>query len=95
VIRFGYPTQNLTIPATTNRTLRPANLSDTKKVCDLVRENIRRLLKILRWNAERGVGLFRIGQSLIPFVSHVAFPYDWEAEHGEDLREAGEVALSL
>lgn len=95
VIRLGYPTQNLTMPASTNRTLRLANLSDTEKVRELVRQNIRGLLEILRWNAERGVGLFRIGQSLIPFASHPAFPYDWEAEHGEDLREAGEVALSL
>jgi UV DNA damage endonuclease len=54
MIRLGYPTQNLTIPASTNRTLRLASLSDVEKVGWLVRE-------ILRWNAERGVGLFRIG----------------------------------
>ena len=95
VIRLGYPTQNLTLPASTNRTLRLANLSDAPKVREIVRANVRGLLEIVRWNAERGVGLFRIGQSLIPFASHPAFPYDWEAEHGEDLRAAGEVALSL
>jgi len=31
VIRLGYPTQNLTIPASTNRTLRLANLSDPRQ----------------------------------------------------------------
>ena len=31
VIRLGYPTQNLTIPASTNRTLRLANLPDVDK----------------------------------------------------------------
>jgi hypothetical protein len=32
VIRLGDPTQNLTIPADTNRTLRLANLHDAGKV---------------------------------------------------------------
>ena len=58
-------------------------------------ENLLGLETILRWNAEHGVNLFRIGQSLIPFASHPAFPYDWEAEHGDDLRGLGELARSL
>ncbi len=95
MIRLGYPTQNLTIPASTNRTLRLANLADAKKVRGLVRANVAGLLRILRWNAERGVRLFRIGQSLIPFASHPLFPYDWEAEHGDELRDAGALARSL
>src|SRR5215207_11591815 len=44
----------------------------------LVWENLLGLEAILRWNAEHGVNLFRMGQSLIPFASHPAFPYDWE-----------------
>jgi UV DNA damage endonuclease len=95
VIRLGYPAQNLTIPASTNRTLRLANLDDAEKVRALVFENLLGLETILRWNAEHGVNLFRIGQSLIPFASHPAFPYDWEAEHGDDLRGIGELARSL
>jgi UV DNA damage endonuclease len=95
VIRLGYPTQNLTLPASTNRTLRLANLGDAEKVRALVFENLLGLETILRWNAEHGVNLFRIGQSLIPFASHPAFPYDWEAEHGDDLRGIGELARSL
>ena len=95
VIRLGYPAQNLTIPASTNRTLRLANLGDAGKVRALVWENLLGLETILRWNAEHGVDLFRIGQSLIPFASHPAFPYDWETEHGDDLRRIGELARSL
>ena len=95
MIRLGYPTQNLTIPASTNRTLRLANLPNAEKVRGLVRANIADLKKILPWNAERGIQLFRMGQSLIPFASHPAFLYDWEVEHGEELREAGELAWSL
>ena len=95
MIRLGYPTQNLTIPASTNRTLRLANLGDAEKVRALVWENLLGLETILRWNAEHGVRLFRIGQSLVPFASHPAFPYDWEAEHGDDLREIGVLARAL
>jgi len=48
VIRFGYPTQNLTIPASTNRTLRLASLSNVERVRGLVRENVADLKTILR-----------------------------------------------
>jgi UV DNA damage endonuclease len=95
VIRLGYPTQNLTIPASTNRTLRLASLADADKLRRLVRENIADLGVILRWNAEHGIGLFRMGQGLIPFASHPAFPYDWAAEHGDGLREVGVLAREL
>jgi UV DNA damage endonuclease len=95
VMRLGYPAQNLTIPATTNRTLRLASLSNVEKLKGLVRQNVADLQTILRWNAERGIWLFRMGQSLIPFASHPAFPYDWEAVHSQELREAGELARDL
>ena len=95
MIRYGYPAQNLTLPATTNRTLRLASLADAEKVRALVWENMLGLETIVRWNAERGIRLFRIGQGLIPFASHPAFPYDWPEEHGDDLRELGALARSL
>ena len=95
VIRLGYPTQNLTIPAGTNRTLRLANLPDAGKVRDLIRENLAGLDTVIRWNAEHDVGLFRMGQSLIPFASHPEFPYDWETEHGEELEKSGRLARDL
>ena len=95
MIRLGYPTQNLTIPAGTNRTLRLANLSDADRVRALIQENLTGLETIVRWNAEHRVPLFRMGQALIPFASHPEFPYDWETEHGEELRRAGELAREL
>ncbi|MDP8952989.1 MAG: UV DNA damage repair endonuclease UvsE [Actinomycetota bacterium] len=95
MIRLGYPTQNLTIPAGTNRTCRLANLHDAEKVRALIRENLAGLTAILRWNAEHGVPLFRMGQSLIPFASHPQFPYDWAEEHGDELGRCGDLARSL
>jgi UV DNA damage endonuclease len=95
MVRLGYPTQNLTIPAGTNRTLRLANLHDKDKVRELVRENIAGLTTILPWNAARDIWLFRMGQAMIPFASHPDFPYDWEEEHGAELRQAGKLAREL
>ena len=95
MIRVGYAAQNLTIPATTNRTLRLARLGDAEHVRSLVEANFAALRTILAWNARHGVDLFRIGQSLIPFGSHPAFPYDWQAAHGDELAEIGALARDL
>ena len=95
MIRFGYPTQNLTIPASTNRSLRLTSLTDEDRLRRMVRQNISGLREILRWNAAQGVGLFRLGQNLVPFSSHPAFPYDWKSVHGDELRESGDLARSL
>jgi hypothetical protein len=51
VIRLGYPTKNLTIPAGTNRTCRLANLHDAEKVRTLIRENIEGLKTIMEYSS--------------------------------------------
>jgi UV DNA damage endonuclease len=76
VLRLGYPAQNLTLPATTNSTLRLASVSDVEKLQRLVRGNTADLRAILRWNAEHGIPLFRMGQDVIPFASHPAFTFE-------------------
>lgn len=90
-IRLGYPCENLTLPASTNHTLRLASLNP-ERVQQRVADNLRDMARILTWNAEHGIGLFRVGQHLIPFASHPEFPYDWEAEHGKTLADLGALA---
>ncbi|WP_295406117.1 UV DNA damage repair endonuclease UvsE [Meiothermus sp.] len=94
VIRLGYPCENLTLKASTNHTLRLASLTE-ERVRAKVTENLTDLERILRWNALRGFYLFRIGQHLVPFASHPAFPYDWEKVHGAELRRLGSLAKAL
>lgn len=91
-MRLGYACQNLTLPATTNHTVRLASLS---RVRPAVEQNLVDLERMIRWNASQGLGLLRVGQSMVPFASHEAFPYDWCTEHGESLRRVGEVAREL
>lgn len=93
-MRLGYPCENLTLRATTNRTLRLASLTP-ERVAERARANLQDLERILSWNAERGFALFRIGQQLIPFASHPRFPYDWSRAHGAELARLGERARAL
>ncbi|BAW02906.1 UV damage endonuclease UvdE [Thermus thermophilus] len=94
MIRLGYPCENLTLKATTNRTLRLAHLTE-ERVREKVAENLKDLERVLRFNAEHGFALFRIGQHLIPFASHPLFPYDWEKAHKEALGRLGALARAL
>jgi len=65
MIRLGYPCENLTLQATTNRTLRLQSLSE-ERIQAKAAANLQDLKRILEWNAAHGFGLFRIGQHLIP-----------------------------
>jgi len=94
VIRLGYPCENLTLGASTNHTLHLASLTE-ERVRAKVAENLSDLERILRWNASHGFRLFRIGQHLIPFASHPAFPYAWERAHGAELGRLGRLARAL
>ena len=94
-IRVGYPCQHLGLPATTNRGIKLVSIANIEKVRAKIEQNLDDLEKILRWNAEHGVALFRIGQHLIPFASHPDFPYDWQLEHGSRLHELGLLARRL
>lgn len=89
--RWGYPCENRTLRATTLRTVRLANL-EPERVLEKVRANLDDLERMVRFNAEVGLGSLRIGQQLVPFASHATFPYDWEREHGDRLAEIGALA---
>lgn len=93
-MRLGYLCENLTLGATTNRTLRLASLS-AGRAREKAEANLGDLERILRWNAEHGFALFRLGQGLIPFASHPRFPYDWEAAHAAELARLGALARTL
>ncbi|GIV19451.1 MAG: hypothetical protein KatS3mg023_1202 [Armatimonadota bacterium] len=92
MIRWGYPCENLTLDASTNHTLQLRNLGE-ERVREKFEQNLSDLWRMLRWNVQQGIALFRIGQHLIPFASHPAFPYDWQRLHTAALREVGKFAM--
>lgn len=91
MIRWGYPCENLTLDASTNHTLQLRNATE-ERIREKFEQNLRDLWRMLKWNVEQGIALFRIGQHLIPFASHPNFPYDWHRAHAEALREVGNFA---
>ena len=59
----------------------------------LARENITGLAAMLDHVAGLGLGLFRIGESFIPFASHPAVQFDWRLCLGPELLAVGRHAL--
>ncbi|RYD71067.1 MAG: UV DNA damage repair endonuclease UvsE, partial [Sphingobacteriales bacterium] len=74
---IGYACINLCQELTTSKTFRLANLTD-ERAAETIKQNIENLQKILRWNVENGIKLFRIGSSFIPFASHKNFTFNWK-----------------
>ncbi|ADI13731.1 UV DNA damage repair endonuclease UvsE [Truepera radiovictrix] len=83
---LGYPCTNVTLGATTGRTLRLANLKEPR-LSAVIRENLATLRRLLLWNVERGIRFFRVASSVIPLASHEAFPLDWPVQFAPELAE--------
>lgn len=92
--RWGYLCENRTLGATTLRTLRLGNLTP-ERVREKAVANLTDLERMVRFNAAHGIGVLRVGQQLVPFGSHPAFPYDWAEEHGAAMRQIGVLAAGL
>jgi UV DNA damage endonuclease len=74
-IRIGYACINTTLPAP-NRTCRLQNATP-ERIVSLARENLNRLERVLHWNAEHGINLFRISSDTVPFGSHEVNDLRW------------------
>ena len=81
---LGYVGQNLTLGETTGRTLRLANLTETRAL-EVTALNLAALERILKWNVAHGIHFFRVASSVVPFASHPAFTLDWRAALSEEL----------
>jgi UV DNA damage endonuclease len=86
--RVGFACVTYGLDLSTNHTLRLANLGSDRFRKSLGR-NLEDLRAILSWMEPRGLRLFRIGSSIVPFASHPAMRWDWEAMAGPVLAAAG------
>ncbi|MGZ5243390.1 MAG: UV DNA damage repair endonuclease UvsE [Bacteroidia bacterium] len=84
--KIGYACINLSQDLTTGGTFRLANLTNARIEETIIR-NIDALKKILLWNVENDIKLFRIASSFIPFASHPNFTFPWQNRFKEDFAE--------
>ena len=87
-MNIGYPCSNLSIGCSTARTFRLASYSP-ERVVETVQANLDCLRLALGWNAEHGIGFFRISSSTVPFASHPVMTFDWQREFADQLAEIG------
>jgi len=83
---------------TTSRTLRMSNFS-LDRVGELALQNSKDLVKIMEWNRDNGIKMFRVSSEIFPFMDHPDLGYsldDLSREHHTDivseLVEAGSIA---
>jgi UV DNA damage endonuclease len=86
-MRVGYACVNTQLPSSA-RTTRLANATP-ERLRELTAGNLDALEKILRWNAERGIRVFRLTSNLVPFASHPVNGLRWWEEFADRFRAIG------
>jgi UV DNA damage endonuclease len=86
--RVGFASVSYELGLTTNRTFRLDNLSP-QRFAETVRQNLDSCEAILSWMMPRGLRLFRLGSSFIPFAAHPAMDIDWIDLFQEKLAQIG------
>jgi UV DNA damage endonuclease len=92
-LRIGYPCINRSIACTSSRTFRLASYSE-RRLIEAVEQNLDCLERVLHWNAEHGIGFFRITSDLVPFASHPVCRYDWVRRFRDRFRALGQIVTS-
>jgi UV DNA damage endonuclease len=87
-MRIGYPCTNRTLGCRGARALRLASFS-LERLDEAVSNNLRCLETMLHFNAEHGIGLFRITSDLIPFASHPEIEPPWRHLYARALADVG------
>jgi len=88
--RLGYVAMSLSIDASTSRTCRLRNATPDR-LAELIGANLADLLRVVEFNVERGVSLYRISSHLIPFASHPVNELPWWDDFAGPLAQVADV----
>ena len=88
-MKVGYPCANRSIGCTSSSTFRLASYSENRLQAT-IENNLKCLMKILKYNKEKGIYFFRISSNIIPFASHPVCTFDWVKQFKKEFREAGD-----
>ncbi len=87
-MKIGYPCINRSVGCSSGRTFRLASYSG-ERLEETVRENLRCLDAILRFNLRECILFFRIASALVPFASHPVCTIAWQDTFAGTFREVG------
>jgi len=87
-MKIGYPCINRSVGCSCGRTFRLSSYSD-ERLEETVRENLRCLDLILRFNQRESILFFRIGSGLVPFASHPVCTAAWQDTFASEFGEVG------
>ncbi|WP_214041567.1 UV DNA damage repair endonuclease UvsE [Methanoculleus sp.] len=87
-MKIGYPCINRSVGCSSGRTFRLSSYSD-ERLEETVRENLRCLREILRFNRRECILFFRIASGLVPFASHPVCTAAWQDTFAGTFREVG------
>ena len=89
-MRIGYACVHIGSEKTKLRSLRLKN-ADEKSLRNVISDNLDALERIIEYNKDNDIKLYRISSDIIPFGSHPDNAYDWQAQFSEKLRQIGEM----
>lgn len=92
-IRLGYACVNTGLP-TPARTVRLANAAP-QRLAEVLAGNLEALTRILEWNLDHGIEVFRLSSNIVPLASHPDVRFAWRELFGERLAEIGELASPM
>jgi UV DNA damage endonuclease len=90
-MRIGYACINQSIGCTSSSTFRLKSYSEDRLI-DTVQNNLKCLMKILEYNVQHDILLFRITSDLVPFASHAICTFDWQSHFKTHFMKLGRFA---
>lgn len=86
--RIGYACINISSGITVNKTCRLASASE-QRLHEIIQSNLSGLKKVLEWNKNNNIRLFRISSDTIPFASHPVNKIEWWNEYKDEFEKIG------
>jgi len=90
-MRLGYACLTVGVEGTTLRTCRMASATQ-ERLAEIVTANLAALNRILDYNAQNKIRMFRISSDIIPFASKEAITFPWQKLFAKQLQALGKKA---
>ena len=93
-MNIGYACLNIGIPDTQIKSCILANATD-ERIAELTRQNLEAVERMLDYNGQMGIRLFRMSSDIVPFAGNPVNTLDWPSLFAARLTALGEKAVML